>query len=378
MGVGIYRSYGRLHDIPEKRRMKGHFSSFLTGIIFLSFATLSPLLAQAQSTEGIEIKPGVTEDRVNPGDTYRFSLRVKNVSATEQTFFIEKRDISGQDDQGRPIFAEDGQATDYELSSWITSAISSVTLSAGETQSVAFVAHVPKGATPGSHFGGIFFTAEAPKAEGSGAGIGFQVGSIISLRINGDTTEDARLREFSTERMVYNSANVNFNVRIENLGNVLLRPHGLIDITDMRGKKVATVTVNDTAAPVFPATDRRYVPTWNYDSFAIGRYQAVLSLVYGEDGRKTVSSITSFWVLPVKPILTILGTLLGLMVLLYVMIRVYVRKKLREMGVDSSKGADSEYYMKKYNKSASRMMVMLSAIFLFCIACLIILFLMFA
>lgn len=359
--------------------MKNYLSRIaVTTFIFSILFVFSPISIFAQTTEGIEIKPGVIEDRVSPGDIYHFTLTVKNLSGAEQTFNVVKQDISGQDDSGRPIFAPEGQATGYELSTWITASENFVKLGQGESKSVAFTVHVPKEAAPGSHFGGVFFSAKSPKTDTSGAAIGIQVGSVISLRINGDTTEDARLREFSTERMVYDSANVNFNVRVENLGNVLLRPHGLIDITDMRGKKVSTVTVNDTAAPVFPGTNRRYVPAWAYDSFAIGRYQAVLSLVYGEDGRKTVSSITSFWVLPIKPIVTILAVLLGLMVALYVGIRVYIRRRLQEMGVDGSKRADSEYYMKKYNKSASRMMMMLSAIFLFCIACLIILFLMFA
>ena len=362
--------------------MNEYLARGLTGIAFLTLSVglllSTTVFVHAQtSSEGVEIKPGVVEDRVNPGDIYRFSLKVKNLFTTDQTFYILKEDIAGLDEQGQPLFAAPGQATGYELSTWITTPGESVTLKAGEERGIPFVVHVPKEATPGSHFGGVFFNARAPKIDTSGAGIGIQVGSVVSLRINGEVTEDARLREFSSAKAIYNSPNVDFKIRMENLGNVLLRPHGVIDITDMRGKKVATVRVNESAGPIFPGTDRIYTPNWTYDRFGFGRYQAVLSVVYGEDGRKTVSSVTSFWVLPIKPILTLLGVLLAIVIVLYLVVKMYIRKKLREMGVVGKKG-EGDYYGKKYNRSASRMLVTVSVIFLFCVVALVALFVMFA
>ena len=358
--------------------MKDHISSLLTGIALVLLLFISVPIAHAQTSEGVQIKPGIIEDKVNPGDTYRFSLNVENLAPTIQTFYIETEDISGLDEQGQPIFAAPGQATGYELSSWITVPQESITLNPGETQAISFVAHVPMGAAPGSHFGSVFFTTKPPKSGTNGSAVGIQVGSVISLRISGAITESARLREFSTGKSVYDSPKVDFKVRIEDLGNVLLRPHGLIEISDMFGKKVDTVDVNDSAAPVFPGTDRAYAPVWSYDKFAFGRYEAVLSVVYGDDGRQTISSTTSFWVLPVKLIVTVLGSLFALIIALYILIRIYIRKKLREMGVNPGKQGGADYYEKKYNKSASRMLVVVSIVFLLAVLCLGALFLMFA
>lgn len=357
--------------------MKNSLLSFLAGAALLLVLAGNPFTAAAQAADGVELKPGVVEDRVAPGDTYQFSLRVKNLFSTPQVFYISTEDIQGLSEDGQPIFAPAGQATGYELSKWISTEHDSITLQPNETQSVSFIVKVPKEAAPGSHFGGVFFSVRATKTSTTGTGVGIQVGSVVSLRIAGEITEEARLREFSTERLVYGLPNVTFKVRVEDMGNILLRPHGTIEVTDMRGKQVATVRVNDTAAPIFPGTDRIYRPQWSSEGFAIGRYQALLSLVYGEDGRKTISSVTSFWVLPIKPILIILGVLLVGVVGLYVVIRIYVRRKLREMGVNPTK-ADSAYYERKYNKSASRMMVMFTALILFVVVCLAVLFLMIA
>jgi hypothetical protein len=330
--------------------------------------------AHAQGTEGVEIKPGIVEDRVNPGETFRFTLSVKNLAPETKTYFLLTEDIVGVSDEGLPVFAPEGQATGYEISKWIETPYPSITLQAGETGSVPFTVKVPLEATPGSHFGGLFFLTTPPKAGASGAAIGIQVGSVISLRISGDIIENARLREFSSGKMVYNTPNVDFNVRVENLSNVLLRPRGTIDITDMRGKQVAVVRVNDSQGAVFPETERLYRPVWEYDSFAFGRYQAVLSLVYGEDSRKTISGVTTFWVLPLKLILTVLGSLLGIVLVLYFVVRSYIAKKLRDMGVPAGK----EYYGKRYNRSASRMMAIVATMFLCAIVLLAVLFFMFA
>lgn len=349
--------------------MKDIITSLLVIVLFLSAAPV--VFAQ---TQGVEIKPGIVEDRVNPGDTYRFTLSVKNLAEEERTYFVLLEDILGVNDEGLPVFAAEGQATGYEISQWIQPETTSVTLGAGASQSVAFTVRIPLEATPGSHFGGVFFAATPPVPGESGAAVGIQVGSVVSLRISGEIIEEARLREFSSGSSVYSTPNVDFTVRVENMSNVLVRPRGTIEITNMRGGQVAIVRVNDSGGAIFPETERIYRPVWDHDSFAFGRYQAVLSLAYGEDSRKSISGVTTFWVLPAKLILTVLGSLFGAALLLFLFVRSYIRKKLREMGVSGNK----EYIGKRYERSALRMMAVVAVVFLIAVLCFGLLFFMFA
>ncbi|MBP9669337.1 MAG: hypothetical protein KBE09_03540 [Candidatus Pacebacteria bacterium] len=345
----------------------------LVASVFLGAAPL----VHAQSPEAIEITPAVIEDRVTPGQTYRFAIKVTNGSQTEKTFYLGAQDISGLDERGVPLFAEEGQPTEYELSSWIRLPQESVVIGPGETRSIPYVINVPSNASPGAHFGGVFLDVRPPKLRTIGAGIGMRTGSIINLRIAGDVQEDARIREFSTEKIVYSDAEIDFSTKVENLGNVLLRPHGLIEISDMFGRQVGSVRVNETGSAMFPKGDRNYVTTWEYDKFAFGRYQALVSIVYGDDSRKTLSATTSFWVLPLKPILIALSSLLAFVLLLYGWMRLYINRKLREMGVNPGKRADT-YYVKKYNRSASRLMMILIGVFIFSVMFLFALFMLFA
>lgn len=350
--------------------------------LFSGLALVSVLLAApsvfAQSTEGLQVKPAVIEDRIDPGQTYRFTIKVTNVSAQDKVFFLGAQNIKGLDDSGQPIFADPKEATKFDLSQWVTLPSDSIVLKASETKEVSFSIKVPSDASPGSHFGGIFFDARPIKQQTTGSAVGIKVGTIISLRISGDVLEEARLREFSTDKLVYDVANVAFIARVEDLGNVLERPHGIIEINNMFGKSVATIRVNDAGAPVFPGEERTYTTAWEYDGVAFGRYQAIVSLSYGEDEKKTISATTSFWVLPLKPIMIGLGILLAVVLALYAFMRMYIRKQLRSMGVSSGKQADVDMYGRRYSRSGSRLIMTVLGIFLLCVLALAALFLMFA
>jgi hypothetical protein len=342
----------------------------LVGVIFPSF-----VFAQAQI--GLQIKPAIIEDNVTLNAVNEYSITVTNINNTDKVFYLSTKDIKGLDDQGNPVFEQEGEQTGYELSSWLSIPAAPITLKAGETKTINFSVHVPGKVSPGDHFGAIFISDRPPAATANGSAVGISVGTIVSLKIAGDIHEEAQLREFSTDKTVYGSAVVNFGTKIENLGNVLVRPHGTIQITDMFGKQVASVDANGNLAPVFPGSTRKYSTIWNKDGFAFGRYEAVASFSYGDTDKKTISATTSFWVLPLKPIAIILGVILVLILGMYFAIRMYIRRKLRDMGIAADSN-DANYYARKYQRSGSRMIVVTLIVFVVCVLFLAVLFLAFA
>jgi hypothetical protein len=353
------------------------YATLRAPLIVLSILILTTVaggrFASAQA-QGIEIQPAVIEGRIDPGNSYSYSVRVSNISDTEQTYYLSSQDISGLTDEGLPIFDDNTEKTPYELSSWITLSVDTIVIPPRGSKSVSFTVDVPKDAAPGAHFGGIFLDTTPQKLHTNGSAVGMKVGPIINLRVAGEATEDAQLREFSTGHIVYGSAsNVDLNVRVENLGNVLVRPRGLVEITDMRGSKVDVLKVNDSAGGVFPKTDKTFTSVWSYDGFAIGRYQAVVSLVYGDDGNKTISAATSFWVLPLKPILTVLGSIFAILLVLYIFVRMYISRKLREMG-----GGRGDLYARRNQSPVPRLLIIALALLFLAIVFLVLLFLMFA
>src|ERR1043166_576275 len=112
---------------------------------FIAFGILiasAPAVGLAQQiSEGLQIKPAIIEDNVSLGGLNEYSVTVKNIASSDKTFYLSTQDIKGLDDQGLPIFAQEGEATGYELASWISLPSGAVTLKAGETKTIPFSVH---------------------------------------------------------------------------------------------------------------------------------------------------------------------------------------------------------------------------------------------
>ena len=309
---------------------------YMKNTSFVSLALVALLLfavplAFAQEASGVKIQPAILEDRVEPGEAINSVLRVTNFDPLTQDYSFVVRDIEGISGEGEPLFAEGDALGPYGLRSWVSVGVSSVSVRPGETKEVPFFVRVPADASPGAHLGGVFLVLKGARPGDIGTGIGYEVGTILSLRVSGEVREEARIREFRSDRNMYSALPVSFGVRVENLGNVLVRARGPLEVKNMFGKKVATLVMNPEAAAVFPGADREFAIVWESDEFAFGRYQATMALAYGEDGRKTLSASLSFWVLPVKALGLVIGGLILLVLIFFFGARWYIRRRLHEL-----------------------------------------------
>ena len=100
----------------------------------------------------------------------------------------------------------------------------------------------------------------------------------------------------------------------------------------MWGKERGHLDINqdENFGNVLPNSIRKFQFTWEgeQNSFDIGPYSAVVTLNYGEDGKKNVSATAYFWIVPLVPVTIGLLLLTLFLLLLYVLIRRYVRRAL--------------------------------------------------
>ncbi|MAZ30325.1 hypothetical protein CL655_03515 [bacterium] len=307
---------------------------FIRSTIFV----LLLLLAQTVFAQnaGLSLTPSIIEEPAEPGEALTSAVEVENLSPNAETYYLFARDIEGVAENGRPMYVSDGFVpTDYNLSQWIALSRTEVELQPGERVSVPFIINVPEDAAPGGHFAGIFGSLEAPDAnvEGVGAGVGYRVGNIINIRVAGDITEEAQIRTFQTDKLIYGEKDVTFTARVENLGNVLVRPTGPLKITNMLGDTVAEIVMNDSRSGVFPQSIRPVTAEWQENGLGFGRYVAEVAMVYGVPGEAqyTMSANTTFWVLPweiIRPLMIVLGVLA---LVSYVLVRYYINQQVRKL-----------------------------------------------
>jgi len=305
--------------------------AILAAALFIAGVSM-PLSVSAQGA-GVSISPAVVEETLEPGASEQFTVSIQNLNSEEQTYYLYTRNISGVRDGGVPIFATtDSQETGYELTDWITLDTNQVVIPAGGKVPLNYEVNVPADASC-SHFGGIFISVDPPELQRSGAAVGYQVANIISLRISGDCDEEASIRQFSTSKFLYGSQNVDFIARIENTGDVLVRPTGPLEIYNMLGNKVGVVNFNDDKAAVFPNAERTFENiNWTGNSLGFGRYEAILTPIYGEQGAiRTMSSTVTFWILPMNIIGPALGVLAVVLIVAFIMIKLYIRRSLAHL-----------------------------------------------
>ncbi len=305
---------------------KVFFAITLAALIF----GLAPAIASATT-----ISPPVIEFDARPGDTIVDVIKLFNETAEEVTLTGEVRTFKALNETGAPSFLPPEESTD--LATWLKLDEATVTLPADERKDILFSINVPENAEPGGHFAGILWTPTgAPALEGSGVGITMKTGTLVLVRVAGDVNETGRLASFTADRASYNYLPVNFSVRFENLGNVHLKPAGVIEIKNLLGRKVAALPVNGDLSNVLPESIRKFDATWQktevplgasewqreMDNFAWGKYTATLILDYGIDGQQTSASL-AFWVFPWRVTLFYLAIAIIIILLIIIGIRSY-------------------------------------------------------
>lgn len=291
----------------------------------------APAVHAQEGQASVKIQPSIIEQNVSPGSKISQTLRLTNISSETRVFLVVKEDITGLTSDGHPIFAGPQEKTGYEVSSWITVSEDTVTLAPGQMSEIPITIEVPTNASPGGHFGAVFFKLKTERPTETGTGVGYQIGTVVSLRVAGEVVESASIREFFSDKLLYDSPEVQFTVTVKNSGNALVRPRGPLEIVDMFGKKVAMLVVNDSAAAVLPDDTRSFEVSWKGEGFVFGRHTALVSLVYGEDSRDTISHALSFWVLPLRLIAWTGIILIGIIAGIIMWVRMSVRRKMREM-----------------------------------------------
>jgi len=330
--------------------------------IFICLSILSCLLgsslALAQASS-FKISPVRVEDIVEPGDMIERSIKVTNASAEPATLYPYLRDFVASGESGRPELKPAGSEI-YGASQWINIPQQGIELEAGEEKEISFLIEVPQEAGPGGYYGAVMFGSLPPdfklgpgqEERGAAITIGQQTGALVLLKVLGDIQEEAVIREFSTDNDLYKTPfSVKFLTRVENRGNVHIKPYGNIKITNILGDEVAVLTVNEGGSNVLADSIRRFENSWS-DNLAFGKYTASLVLSFGTfaseggQGRQTLSAQNSFWIIPWNIVIPVLLGIVFVTSLFLLFLQTYknkaVEKALQKAGVGEVR------YIKKY------------------------------
>ncbi|MEI8361024.1 MAG: hypothetical protein WCG01_02765 [bacterium] len=323
-------------------------ASVTTGL-FLILAVFFLQVSQVLAAGALKVSPIRVDELANPGDVISRSVTVTNDSDTPTTIFAYIRDFKSEGEEGQARLIEPGSESGPYLSSWIQITNAGVSFAPHEARDFSFKVSVPQNAGPGGYYGALVFGTKAPNVridsaeKGAAIGVAQQTAVLVLIQIAGQVNESAIIRDFSTDKSLYNTPfTATFLTRIENQGNVHIKPRGIVQVYNMMGKEVSNIRINDKSANVLPKTIRKFQDNWQ-DNFGFGRYKAVLSLSYGTSlenggtGMQSLNSISYFWILPFKIVGIILLILAGIFLFIFSSFKMFkmraMKNMMKELGV---------------------------------------------
>lgn len=299
-----------------------------SGALIASSLLATSSFAQ-QNTEnsavGIEVSSPIYEFTVSPGKVQPEIIKIKNVGSSTATYYPEVFDFKSDNKTSSPIILKEGEENgSYSLAKWISISKEPITLEPGVSAARNFVITVPSDAEPGGHYGTILFSTSKPSVEPSNISLANKVGSLILVRVAGDAKESAKITSFTTDKDTYEEAVVKFTTTVENTGNVHVQPKGVIEVKNIFGGTVAGLDINQLSGNVLPGSSRIFESVWKDPGFKFGYYTASVTLAYGNPSQ-TITSTTSFWIIPWMTLLIALIVIAVILAILIFAIKRYNR-----------------------------------------------------
>jgi hypothetical protein len=270
---------------------------FLFGLLLTIFSV--PFFAQAAG-ETLTISPPISDFSLEPGESVTKTIRLSNPSESLIEVFPRTMNFRASGETGEPAFYEVGDSSEkFALASWISFDNSKLALAPEQVVDFEYKITVPVDAEPGGHYGAVFFANEPETTEDdiSKVSMGSMIGSLLLVRTPGDVVESGAIDSFVTDKAFYVDNKINFITRVNNLGNIHIKPLGNVVVKDMFGKIVDTIVFNEQGGNVLPNSTREYTTVWSSSKLLLGYYKADLALTYGLSGQ-VFSGKTAFWVIP--------------------------------------------------------------------------------
>ena len=303
--------------------------------VVLAFGLTSIHAQTSAPAQGIQVSPVLVDLNAEKNNTYNLKITVTNVTEGPLVLKQVVNDFRAKDESGNPEIILDDKDIDatFSFKSWVKPA-PNITLKSKESRVVSVEVSVPSSAESGGHYGVVRFSGTPPGEENSNISIAASVGVLVLTRVNGTITESIRLKDFFIEK---NGKRSGFNEtgpitvveRLENNGNVHVKPSGTVTVKDMLGKTVLSAPLNAEGRNVLPNSTRKLSQQLS-KKWLFGRYTARLEATYGYGNHPLVGTFT-FWVIPYKLIVLTILVIVSLFLLIRFLVKRHNEKIVRKV-----------------------------------------------
>jgi hypothetical protein len=323
------------------------------------------------------------------GHSVSTNLQVQNNGTTPETINVKLEKFKPQGDGG--------QATIYKPTSsdqstkWVSFSRTSLIAQPGVWNTVKVTFNLPNDATQGYYYA-ILFEPQAGVVSTTKDETSIVKGAnAIFVLVNTNSKNETRrlvVTNFASEHNIYEFLPANFNISVQNSGNIFLAPQGDVFITrTLGGKTLATLPMNQAAGNVLPDSTRVFQASWtdgfpeyqakkvngevvdnskgqpiqqlvwssssSFSKIRIGKYYAHLAFVYNNGTNDVTSNaVVAFWVIPWKFILYLI-VIIAILITGWRLLKKYTKQALKGNKTNTTKSgrkSDSSTHSKQRSK----------------------------
>lgn len=345
--------------------MRKHLK-LISGIIFsLCVLILTSVVATHAQTPtnnyDVTVSPVYFDLTADPGTTLNETIKIRNNTTSPIPIKLGVNKLTG-DLNGNLTITPDKNDTSL---TWIRFDNTSVILKPLEWTEIPFSLNIPSDAAYGYYMTISFAQDNSSPLQRSGASItgAAAIPLLLNVRKPGAKAE-GKLVEFSTTNYVNEYLPVDFAIKVQNTGNIHIKPHGNIFISNGTNSDVAILDVNSGLGSVLPQSARIFDASWDdgfavmepvlvdgqpkldrngkpemhlvlnwnkLTSFRFGKFDATLLLVFDNGTRDVpLEGHLSFWVIPYKLIMAAIVLLLVVLLIIRFTLKWYINREVHK------------------------------------------------
>lgn len=231
-----------------------------------------------------------------PGEEQTVTLQILSRMGAPATYRLTSEDFGPGEDPLDPTHLYGTDDGPFAARTWLTPGAPSVLLQHGERAFVTIRVRVPRDAEPGDHYAALLVERE-PEGD-AGFNVVSRVGTLFLLTVKGSVVRQGAVTDLLSRHSLYWASPIVLRLTAQNEGTVHMIPDGSVIIHNMFGLPVAELPVERWI--VLRDSTRAVDLPWE-PAFALGRYTASTHLrLFGQESAMLE---TSFWVIPVLPLL---------------------------------------------------------------------------
>ena len=238
-----------------------------------------------------------------PGEERTVEVQITNREGRLAAFDLSTEDFSSDPErEGTPIFSPPDEDGLYPARTWIEPETDRLELRHAERAFLRVTVRVPSDAEPGDHQAALIVTRDVESQPIGGFSIVSRVAALFIVSVEGDVVREGTIDSLQARRTFNWFLPAFLRLTASNTGTIHMIPMGMIRIENIFGITVDEIPVKNW---VILRDSSRYRDFEWKPKFALGYYRATTDLT-AYDGMAMQPVSTSFWVVPLLPVLIIL------------------------------------------------------------------------